>query len=448
MQSKEEAFLRSARSREGRFIKTAELLKELSSRGGDPAYKVEPVSWDRLEGWSFAAGTGNLVHGSGKFFSIEGIQVSTNFGTVPRWTQPIIVQPEIGILGFLAKRFDGVLHILVQVKMEPGNINMVQLSPTVQATRSNYTQVHHGLKTRYLEYFLDHGRARVLVDQLQSEQGARFLRKRNRNMVVETEEEVVVHEGFHWVTLGQVYELIRGDNVVNMDSRSVLSCVPLAGTEGPGPLHTHDELISWFTELKTRYELEVERIPLKDVSDWEKDDRRIFRRDGKYFSVIGVSVQAGGREVARWTQPMVEPQHEGVIGFLSKRINGVRHYLVQAKLEPGNFDVLELAPTVQCITGSYKAAKPEHRPLFLSEILEASEDRILYAAWQSEEGGRFFREQNRNMVVAAAQDLPVEVPPGFAWMTFGQMSEFIKYNNYFNVEARSLIACMGLPRAG
>ncbi|MBI4678161.1 MAG: NDP-hexose 2,3-dehydratase family protein [Elusimicrobia bacterium] len=468
MQAKEDVFLRSARTETGRFIGTEDLLKELAVRQADPRYKVEAVSWDRLEGWKFDQATGNLVHGSGRFFSIEGIRVSTNFGAVPCWTQPIIVQSEIGILGFLAKRFEGVLHLLVQAKMEPGNLNMVQLSPTVQATRSNYTQAHRGLKTKYLEYFLDHSRARVLVDQLQSEQGARFLRKRNRNMVVETSEEVPVHEGFHWVTLGQIHALIRQDNVVNMDARSVLSTIPLAGpgqqaggaveagsraspavlgkgVAAGGALRTHDEIISWFTELKTRYELEVERIPLKDVGDWARDDRRIFRKDGKYFSVIGVSVEAGDREVPRWTQPMVQPQHEGVIGFLTKRIDGTRHFLVHAKLEPGNLDVLELAPTVQCITGSYKAAKPEDLPAFLHDILDAPPDRVRYAAFQSEEGGRFYREQNRNMVVEAGEDFPAAVPPDFAWMTPAQMNEFIKYNNYFNVEARSLIAAVGLP---
>ena len=46
------------------------------------------------------------------------------------------------------------LHCLMQAKMEPGNVNPLQLSPTVQATRSNYTQVHRGTGTRYLEYFV------------------------------------------------------------------------------------------------------------------------------------------------------------------------------------------------------------------------------------------------------------------------------------------------------
>ena len=38
--------------------------------------------------------------------------------------------------------------------------------------------------------------------------------------------------------------------------------------------------------------------------------------------------------------------------ILLKKINGILHFLVQAKLECGNLDVFELAPTVQCLTGN------------------------------------------------------------------------------------------------
>ena len=66
------------------------------------------------------------------------------------WDQPIIVQKEIGILGILKKNN----KYLLQAKFEPGNINKIQISPTVQATKSNYTQVHGGKKVPFLNYFL------------------------------------------------------------------------------------------------------------------------------------------------------------------------------------------------------------------------------------------------------------------------------------------------------
>ena len=117
-------------------------------------FTVHRIPFDELVGWRFEDGTGNLVHDSGKFFSVEGLDVHTDWGDRGAWMQPIINQPEIGILGIVVKEFDGILHCLMQAKMEPGNLDSVQLSPTVQATRSNYTGVHRGRSIRYLEYFL------------------------------------------------------------------------------------------------------------------------------------------------------------------------------------------------------------------------------------------------------------------------------------------------------
>ncbi len=85
-----------------------------------------------------------------------------------RWTQPIIRQPEGGILGILAEEFDGVPHFLMQAEMEPGNPDLLQLSPTVQATRSNCTKVHCGAAVKYIEHLTQPCRGRVPADVLRS----------------------------------------------------------------------------------------------------------------------------------------------------------------------------------------------------------------------------------------------------------------------------------------
>jgi len=180
-----------------------------------------------LKDWSFDLHN-NLRHKTGRFFSVEGISVSiTGCNSDYAWEQPIINQPEIGILGIIVQRRHGILHFLLQGKIEPGNINGVQLSPTLQATHSNYTQAHGGNSPSYLDWFLDRSLSTVLVDQLQTEQGARFLKKRNRNMILIIHEDVEIDtlENFCWMTLGQIKELMTLDNIVNMDTRAVLSCI-------------------------------------------------------------------------------------------------------------------------------------------------------------------------------------------------------------------------------
>lgn len=191
----------------GSWLRTAEVPGWMAERHASHRFAVRRIPFAALTGWSFAPGTGNLRHDSGRFFTVEGLQVSVGTGPFPQWQQPIIKQPEVGILGILAKEFDGVLHFLMQAKMEPGNRNLLQLSPTVQATRSNYTKVHRGADVRYLDHFLRPAPGSVVADVLQSEHGSWFFRKSNRNMIVETRDEVPVAEDFCWLTLGQIGRL-------------------------------------------------------------------------------------------------------------------------------------------------------------------------------------------------------------------------------------------------
>ncbi len=453
-------FTESANTTDRVLVPTAEFLDWFAGRGRANSYRVERVPFDRLTGWRFAADTGNLVHESGRFFAIEGLEVTTDHREVERWTQPIIRQPEIGILGILVKEFNGVLHCLMQAKMEPGNVNLIQLSPTLQATRSNYTRVHKGSPIPYLEHFTAPQRSRVLVDALQSEQGAWFLHKRNRNMVVEVTEDVPVLDDFCWLTLAQLHELLHVDNLVNMDARTVLSGIPFAApvdrpsileedsfrgallrsmVECKGALHETAAVLSWFTEAKTQHTLGQRRIPLDEVSRWRRTPERIFHDEGRYFSVIGVDVQATNREVAHWTQPMLAPVGQGLLAFVTRQIDGVLHVLVQARTEAGTFDVVEMAPTVHCTPTNFHGAPP---PPFLEYVLAAPKESIRQDVVHSEEGGRFHCAENRYVVVEADEDFPVEVPEDFVWMTARQATDLVRYANYFNVEARSLLACL------
>ncbi|MDA8084646.1 MAG: NDP-hexose 2,3-dehydratase family protein [Nitrospiraceae bacterium] len=187
---------------------------------------VIPIS--SIEKWEVAPCSGNISHDSGRFFSIIGLSVRhrTASGDIS-WDQPIIEQPEVGILGILAARFSGVIHFCLQAKVEPGNINSMQLAPTVQATYSNYSQVHGGTLPLYIDRFLDPRPQRILFSKLQSEDGGRFLFKSNKNMVISVDPDEMgeLPDNFIWLTLRQINSLMRRDNLINSCTRSVLSCL-------------------------------------------------------------------------------------------------------------------------------------------------------------------------------------------------------------------------------
>ncbi|MER7850393.1 NDP-hexose 2,3-dehydratase family protein [Kitasatospora sp. NPDC096077] len=433
---------RSAAAAAGSHLATGDFADWLAGRGRAHRFEVDRIPFAELEGWSFDEATGNLGHHSGRFFSVEGLRVTLGDGPVRHWEQPIIKQPEVGILGILVKEFDGVLHLLMQAKMEPGNPNLLQLSPTVQATRSNYTKVHKGSDVKYIEYFTDPARGRVLADVLQSEHGSWFFRKSNRNMLVEAVGEVPEHEDFCWLTLGQVNELLHRDNVVNMDSRTVLSCIPVADPQ-PRALFEDTEVLSWFTAERSRHEVSAERIPLASVQGWQRGESSIDHQDGRFFRAVAVRVRAGSREVASWTQPLFEPVGRGVTAFLTRTVDGVRHVLVHARVEGGFLDTVELGPTVQATEGNHAHLPAEDRPPFLDTVLTAGPDRIHYQAVHSEEGGRFLNAESRYLIVEADERTAAEQPPeGFRWVTPGQLTSLVRHGHYVNVQARTLLACL------
>ncbi|MEU3793631.1 NDP-hexose 2,3-dehydratase family protein [Streptomyces fructofermentans] len=401
---------------------------------------AERIPLAAMENWYQTPVTGDLRHRSGKFFTVHGLRVHSPGSAVPWWDQPIIDQPEVGILGILVKEFDGVPHFLMQAKAEPGNPGGLQLSPTVQATRSNYTGVHRGKPVPYVDYFRDTSRHRVVADVRQSEQGAWFYRKRNRNMVVETTGEVEVLEGFRWFTLGQLHLLLSRHDIVNMDARTVMSCLPHA-SRPEGSLHRTTDVLSWINGARSLTTIDTERIALRGLDEWRHTDMGHSHESGGFFDVIGVSVTARGREVGGWHQPMIEPHGTGVIAFLVREIDGVPHALLHARTEPGYADVVELAPTVQCVPENYAWLPPAARPRHLDEVLAAGPDRILFDTVLSEEGGRFFHARNRYLIVDS--DVPEDPGhPDFRWLSMDQLTRLLRHSHYLNVQARSLVACM------
>ncbi|MFD8571773.1 NDP-hexose 2,3-dehydratase family protein [Streptomyces sp. NPDC059639] len=437
-----ERLARSAAARDGSWLRTEDFAEWLEGRRRAHHFGVERIPFAELDGWSFDGSTGNLVHRSGRFFSVEGVRVTRDSGPHREWSQPIIRQPEVGILGLLVKEFDGVLHFLMQAKMEPGNANLLQLSPTVQATRSNYTKVHRGADVKYIEYFTEPGRRRVIADSLQSEHGAWFFHKSNRNMIVEALDEVPDDPDFIWLTLGQIGELLRRDNVVNMDTRTVLACAPLPQRE-ESALHSDTDVVSWFTAERARHGVRAERLPLAEVRGWQGDTMSLAHEEDRYFRVMAVRVEAGNREVTGWTQPMFEPCGLGVAAFVTRTFDGVPHVLMEARVEAGLLDTLELAPTVMHTPGNYAGRADGYRPPFLDMVLDLDPSRIRYEAVHSEEGGRFLNAESRYLIVEADErEAPSQAPPGYCWITRDQLNVLVRHGHYLNVQARTLLVCL------
>ena len=65
-----------------------------------------------------------------------------------------------------------------------------------------------------------------------------------------------------------------------------------------------------------------------------------------------------------------------------------------------------------------------------------------YQVILSEEGGRFYHEQNHNYVVEIEPDELKELPEGYFWIDYGTLNYMIQINNCLNIQLRNLLSLL------
>ena len=206
-----------------------------------------------------------------------------------------------------------------------------------------------------------------------------------------------------------------------------------------------DDIIEWFKKKREESDMLVEEIPINDLDKWNVNDISgdITHESGGFFEVIGIKVSnTFDREVGKkgWTQPMIAKNPGGMLGILMKKINDVPHYLLQAKAEPGNIGKLQLSPTLQATTSNLLKAHGGIQPLFAEYFDEPKNAKIIYAKWQSEDGGRFHLKSNYNMIVEMNEDEELLIPDYFIWVTLFQIKQLLKIENFVGPHIRGIIS--------
>ena len=439
---------------------TDTILSWIAERNRTVSVEIHKVLPEENGFWFYDQEEGCIRNQSRSFFTITGYQQITDNSAI---SQPIILQQEIGYLGIICQEIDGVMHFLMQAKIEPGNVNKIQISPTIQATKSNFTQKHGGKTPHYLEYFLDAAKYEVVVDQIQSEQSSRFYKKRNRNIIIRVNEEIPVLPSHKWMTLGQIKRLMRQDNLVNMDTRTVLSCIPFSklnlsrmellsladgfsdkqlfcsvfeGSENNLLPQIYQEI----NNQKMFDEAKRQLVPLHKLTDWELQNGEFLCKHPAPFKVVFCDISIEGREVKHWTQPLFEATGIATFGMICCEEKGILKFLVRVMPEVGCFDSVELGPTVQQ-EAIEVLPKEDAVSKFFWERLEKKQG-VFFDHLLSEEGGRFYHEQNRNILIRAKKEELPELPKDYFLLDYRTLNELVQINNSLNIQLRNLLSLL------
>ena len=440
-----------------------DILSWIKSRNQTTKVEINKINFTDCKGWFLDEKDGCIRNANNTFFQIAGLREMNPQGEVIL-EQPILLQSEIGYLGIICKDFDGATHFLMQAKIEPGNVNKIQISPTIQATKSNFTQKHGGRKPVYLEYFINAQKEQIIVDQIQSEQSARFLGKRNRNIIIKVEEEVEVLPSHMWMTLPQIKELMKLENLVNMDTRTVLSCIPFAlhpkenwksfgldecflknACMGDNKNHL-PEIYHFINNYKMFEERERRLVPLTALNSWQITDKEIAHKQNYPFKVIFCEIEIEGREVVKWCQPLFEAIGKAFFGLLRYSANGIWYFIVKAAPETGCFDKIELGPTIQREAGAEEKESDWIQKLFWQKYYQ--KQGVIFDTVLSEEGGRFYHEQNHNVIIEVDQAEVGTLPDGYFAVDLRTLNLLTQVNNCLNIQLRNLLSVLGGSKDG
>ena len=400
--------------------------------------KIKVIKLKDIDKWKID--NSKIYHKTKKFFKIVGIKVLTNFNK-KNWDQPMIVQNEVGILGIIKNTKTN--KYLLQSKVEPGNINKLQLAPTVQATKSNYSRVHGGKKVPYINYFL---KSKKTIPSLQSEQGFRYLNKFNSNILLKTSKFIEIKPEFYWFNKNEIKELIKIRNIINMDTLSVFSSF-MTKVKKDYPINSIRKIYDWVKINNKKYFMKTKIVDLIKLKDWTYNSTKIEHKKKKHFSIIGINASTNKREIKNWSQPIIKGKEMAFAGFIKTKFNNIEHYLCRYTLKPGlkSGGISCTVNTSDINNYSKNHTLNSNEKYFIKKYFfsQYSKKNIIYDNILSDEGGRFYQCQIRYMISKLLYPDSIKIPNNYIWISHNQIVDMIR-DQKLDIEARLLFACANL----
>ena len=380
----------------------------------DNKFVVREIGISKLKDWSFDSQK-NLVHTSNAFFKLTGIKARN-------YNSGILLQNEIGTLGVLCCIYKGVLHFLIQFKQEPGNIQQSQLSPTLQATLSNQNKKHGGKNPKYINYFQNVNKENIVIQKNLPEQGGRYWRKYNNNIIVLTNF-FEPDKDYKWMTLGQIYKFSEINSSINSCLRSVLSLIYALFNNECGP-EIKNKIAETETGITTVAQLQDSVIDFYN----QGEDKFIFPDKNEPFHVVGVSIEIKNREVSSWNQPLLVEANLHDYALISLVFESKRYYLLSLEKKPGYKSGFIYG--ISAVNNKFNSE--------LIDKLNFDKLKLLKKIKMSEEGGRFLHTDiNKSFYEIEVKDLNLH----FENFILVNENEIHRINllGFLSMEARSML---------
>ena len=194
-------------------------------------------------------------------------------------------------------------------------------------------------------------------------------------------------------------------------------------------------ILSWYQNHVSNTTMKIKKISLNECVDWDFNDNEIKHISGEFFKIEAYDIKGTStREVTSgWQQPFITQvgYDGGILGLIRKRINDVPHYLVEAKEEPGNYNIVQISTTLQATYSNLKRAHKGKQTKFI-EYFDGTSKKIskeIFKQYMSEDGGRLMNKRNFSVLVEIDTNINLNENDRYIWLTLKQIKELIINNN-------------------
>tara|TARA_B100000963_G_scaffold115786_1_gene100863 strand:+ start:34 stop:792 length:759 start_codon:yes stop_codon:yes gene_type:complete len=200
--------------------------------------------------------------------------------------------------------------------------------------------------------------------------------------------------------------------------------------------------LSWYLKIKKNNKAQVENVHLEKMKNWTYNKKYgvLSHNSGEFFSIEGKRIKNSNREVNSWDQPFIKQigYKGGIIGLVRALINGVPHYLIDAKFEPGNYNDIQLSPSLQATYSNLNRVHLGNKPKVVNKYFRKN-FKTIRKFWVTEDGGRLYKKRNLHWIIQyyGKIDTPGQT---YKWLTLWELDKFIKMGYYVGPHLRSILS--------
>lgn len=384
--------------------------------------EITRIPMEKQTDWQIRSGA--LSHRTNGFFSVAGL---TNSQT--REERLMLLQPQSAITGILFCRKNSKIYVLLQARVEPGNVGVGQYGPTIQSTSANYLRWHGGNATPYVEYFNTYTAVGEPVSvSSQLDIGRRYYQKIKTLLYVEAPHLLECTQQMIWVSLDALSELASIDHVLNTDLRSMSAVMNWDDTVFPNqpepPVPDSGILNYYFNSIKTG-QSHWHITPLDKLIGWEVAEGGIIPKHNQPVSVQFYRTTCLTREVGSWVQPLMVAPGRGAVSLFFRETPSGKEYLLSILSEEGISGGALIGPTIQ----QYQEDHPKSLP-----------GKIIISFEQSDEGGRFMHHTSVFSIVRVENDYPAA--ENQFWVSASLLKKLISLSNMTSIQLRAVCSLL------